>query len=206
MSTQQIAHGDKKIKTQLAIGFSLGVFLVSTVALGDLAAEDAARGNINKLFSSIQEHPVKARIIQKDEWVQPGRLTKIGIYFELQPGWHIYAEDPGDAGMPTQVEWNVPKSVSLGQSEWPKPHEFEDAGDIRTFGYEDDVVFTQKLALKQIQFDLPSIPIRAEAQWLACKNICIPGSAVLEASLAVNTLEVPKLSDDAKLFEKYGAK
>jgi len=30
----------------------------------------------------------------------PGGDNKLGLYFKLEPGWHIYWKNPGDAGLP----------------------------------------------------------------------------------------------------------
>src|ERR1035441_8855156 len=33
------------------------------------------------------------------------KLNDVGIYFKLEPGWHIYWKNPGDAGEAPNLHW-----------------------------------------------------------------------------------------------------
>lgn len=46
---------------------------------------------------------------------------KVGasVVIDVEPGWHIYAEDPGDVGMPTKF-WFEDDKVRNVRIEWPK--------------------------------------------------------------------------------------
>ena len=39
-------------------------------------------------------------------------LNDAGLYFKLEPGWHVYWKNPGDAGEAPQIKWSCRK-VSL---------------------------------------------------------------------------------------------
>ena len=67
-------------------------------------------------FASPEAHPVTVELITEYASIQPGGQTKIGVHFDLEEGWHIYAKDPGDAGLPTKVIWKGPASVKFGPS------------------------------------------------------------------------------------------
>jgi len=135
----------------------------------------------------------------------------VGIVFTIEPGWHIYADPSGDAGLPTKITWSGPGMVSFSPLPWPIPERFQDPGDITTYGYTGLVMLPARMQLtdftKQIEgaYDLPvpgEIKIAAHVKWLACKQICVPGSADLSETMPVDyDGKSPTLSPHARLFE-----
>lgn len=150
-------------------------------------------------------HPVKAELIAEHASVLPGGNTRVGVHFELEEDWHIYAKEPGDAGIPTSIEWSgeCTNFSPLG-TQWPKPKEFNDPGSIRTFGYDGSVVayitVTNACQYRVVSWENVVMPVRAKIKWLACREICIPGSADLELALPVTT-QPPALSTHAEFFD-----
>ncbi|MBI2496085.1 MAG: hypothetical protein HYW10_05970, partial [Candidatus Omnitrophica bacterium] len=116
-----------------------------------------------------------------------------------EEGWHIYAQKPGDAGLPTIVSWSAPEGATVEPLPWPKPRQFLDPGDIRTFGYTGTVLLSSQLAWASGNAAVASIPIQARVEWLACYDVCIPGSADVSLTLPVSP-DAPTLSPNAKLF------
>ena len=147
------------------------------------------------------EQPVTAELIVRHGSVQRGGSTRIGVLFDIEPGWHIYSKDPGDAGLPTTIAWSGPSGVSFGPIEWPTPQQFLDPGEIRTSGYTGAVVLQSTLSLAPQPSAEPSLPIKASVEWLACKELCLPGSARLEVTLPVSP-QSPVLSTHAELFDQ----
>lgn len=99
----------------------------------------------------------------------------IGVSFENAPHWHTYWKNPGDAGIPTKVEFKLDgEKIELNEKEWPTPKRYIEEGDILAFGYEDRY---------HAFFELPDTFVSAnqgkqltgEATWLICKHVCIPG-------------------------------
>ena len=175
--------------------------LTLTLASGCYAQEPTTRGP--KGLAAPEAHPVTAKLIAEHSSIQAGLQTRVGILFDIERGWHIYAQDPGDAGLPTKIVWEIPPVVSLGPLHWPKPQEFVDPGEIRTFGYTGTVVIYRtallRLGLLLDRSYADGLPFRATVKWLACKNICIPGSANLELMIPFSP-QPPTLSPDAKWF------
>ena len=143
--------------------------------------------------------PVDAKLVIEHRVLAPAATTRIGVLFAMEEGWHIYAEDPGDAGIPTRVEWLLPEGFSAGPLIWPPHEDFLDPGDIRTFGYFGEVLLSSTLQAtpEALQQDNPEI--HAAVTWLACKEICIPGEVTL--SLRVDVAQDAQFSEDAALFE-----
>ena len=100
-----------------------------------------------KGFAAREGAPVKAELIAEHASLQPGGRTRVGVSFELEEGWHIYAKEPGDAGLPTKITWSGPRGVTFGPLVWPVAQEFNDPGDIKTFGYSGAVVLASDLTL-----------------------------------------------------------
>lgn len=181
----------------------LFLFSISIVVWPRIALCAEERTNRFKGFPMPEDHPVKVMLISGKSSIQPGGRTRVGVLFHMEEGWHIYGKDPGDAGLPTQLSWVVPGSVTMGEIKWPKAQEFLDPGNIRTFGYAEEVVLASDLMLASDVRRGETIVVRADVKWLACKNICLPGSTSAELTLPVRE-ESPEPSSSSHLFESFG--
>jgi len=128
-------------------------------------------------------HPVKATLIAEHGTAKPGTTVQAGLLLEMDPGWHVYWRNPGDAGMPPSITWTLPKGVKAAPMRWPAPHRIA-MGGIITFGYSDAVLLPVAITLPE-DFDGKTLVLKAKAEWLACKDVCVDGGAVLELALAV---------------------
>ncbi|MBI4597888.1 MAG: hypothetical protein HY737_05750 [Candidatus Omnitrophica bacterium] len=145
-------------------------------------------------------HPVNAELIAEHTTIQPGGATRVGVRFTIEPGWHIYYETPGDAGLPTKIEWSAPSGCWFGPLQWPNPKRFMDPGNIKTFGYEKDVTLISELRYQTVRDAYTELPLNATVSWLACKELCIPGQASLDLTLPVSP-EPPARSPRAAVFD-----
>lgn len=141
----------------------------------------------------------EVRLIAATADHRPGEAVEIGVAFRLDPGWHIYAQDPGEAGLPTEVAWTLPEGASVGPLVYPPHRTFDEAG-LTTYGYADRAVFTARAVSPA---GAAPFPIRARVSWLICKDICIPGAADLDTVLPV-AAGAPSPSADAPLFAEAG--
>ncbi len=150
-----------------------------------------------------RENPVRAELISEHTSIQPGGSTRVGILFHIKEGWHIYAQDPGEAGLPTKAIWTLllPSGAYIETPpQWPPAKKFVDAGNIHTFGYSGTLVLTSTLHATT-EISAIEIPITAHAEWLACHEICIPGKADLKLTLPVSPA-TPLPSPEARLFQE----
>jgi thiol:disulfide interchange protein DsbD len=44
---------------------------------------------------------------------------------------------PGDAGIPTDIKWELPEGWRVGGIQWPIPLKLQEPGDIQIYGYHD---------------------------------------------------------------------
>jgi len=126
---------------------------------------------------------VEATLIAAGDAVIPGLTLDVGVRLRMRPGWHVYWKNPGDSGLPPTVSWTLPRGFQAGAIEWPAPTRFMDEGLV-TYGYHDEVILPVRIEVPNpVQGD--SVSIAARVEWLECKDICVPGSAVLSVRLPV---------------------
>jgi DsbC/DsbD-like thiol-disulfide interchange protein/cytochrome c biogenesis protein CcdA len=113
----------------------------------------------------------------------PGGEADLAILMHTSPGWHGYWLNPGDAGLPMSVEWELPAGWSMGELRYPVPDRLLVAG-IVNYVYEKDYAVLTRLKVPAGQTG--SLPIRAKMRWLACTDkVCVPEQG--EVSLNVPT-------------------
>ena len=114
-----------------------------------------------------------------------GGEVELAIQMIPAPGWHGYWKNPGDAGLPMDVKWQLPPGFSAGPLRYPVPTRLEIAG-LMNYVYERDYAVL-------VRFKVPAdakgvIPIRAQARWLACTDkICVPEQGELSLDLPVGS-------------------
>jgi len=114
-----------------------------------------------------------------------GGEVELAIVMHTKPGWHGYWLNPGDAGLPMEVKWDLPKGWSAGELQYPVPTRLTIAG-LMNYVYEKD--YAVLLRLKAPAGATGAVPIRAEAHWLACTDkICVPESGELSLDLPVGS-------------------
>lgn len=119
----------------------------------------------------------------------PGKTTWVAIRQEMDPGWHTYWRNPGEAGIPTSVSWRLPNGVTAGGIRWPTPAVFSD-GTVTNYGYDKNV--TLLVPLTASRFAKSGIA-QFTVNLLVCEHMCIPGQATLE-------LDLQKPSSTANIF------
>ncbi len=120
------------------------------------------------------------------ETFEPGQAMWVGVRFDIEPQWHIYWRNPGDAGMATILEWTLPPGWTASRIHWPLPRRFTDFGGLRAFGYEDQVVLLTRITPPADGSAVPvtQAPLAARVQWLACRDRCVLGEAALASDTA----------------------
>ena len=51
---------------------------------------------------------VAAELLVDASSVAPGDRVRVGVLFDLDPGWHIYWRHSGDSGLATMLSWRRP--------------------------------------------------------------------------------------------------
>lgn len=119
-----------------------------------------------------QKSSADASILVDSYSLEEARIIPIGILIELDDDWHIYWRNPGDSGMPTTIDFDLPDGLSLSEIKWPVPTAFEYDG-LASFGYKKHVLLLADLFLPEY-FIVSPVEITAILKSLICKDVCIP--------------------------------
>ena len=116
----------------------------------------------------------------------------IGLKFKLTPGWHIYWKNPGDSGLPPEINWNLPEGLEFREILWPHP-EVAPLDPLTSYGYYDEVVLPIRFfANKTFSGDKS---FSASISFLICDEICIPEETDIDINLSKLSLLDKKNSE-----------
>ena len=142
---------------------------------------------------------VQAKLLADVSAVVPGKPFTVGLLLHMVPHWHTYWKFPGDAGIPSEIKWNLPHGWKVGEIQWPIPLKLDEPGDIQIYGYHDEVLLLQEIT-PPASLNESSVQLSAEANWLVCEKICIPGGAKLKLDLPVGAQSA--VAND-EIFSRY---
>ena len=98
--------------------------------------------------SPAENRHVTASLVAETRTVVPGRPFQIALRQQIEPGWHTYWSNPGDSGLPTTIEWELPRDFTANPIVWPTPKRLA-YGPVVDYGYENET-------LLPVTIDVPS--------------------------------------------------
>jgi thiol:disulfide interchange protein DsbD len=129
------------------------------------------------------EH-VEAELVAAKSAIVPGEPITVALRLGIEKGWHTYWRNPGDSGLPTTLAWKLPAGVDAGAIEWPAPRALP-IGPLVNYGYENEVLHLVELTPARTLAHGGIVTLNARADWLVCKETCIPEGADLALTLPV---------------------
>ena len=165
---------------------------VLAVLLGCAAA--LAQAPVSSVVTTPQ---VRAELIaHAPQGVQAGQPLWLGLQLTHQAGWHTYWRNPGDSGLATQLSWQLPAGMQPGDTLWPLPHMIT-VGNMVNHGFENTVLLAVPVQISKT-FKPGATEVRLQADWLVCKQECIPqsGQFVLKLPAAAS------IADHGLAFEQ----
>jgi DsbC/DsbD-like thiol-disulfide interchange protein len=170
-----------------------GTVLVAMAAFGRLAEAAPPKGS-----------DVKAELLADVTTITPGKPFTLAIVLNTQRNWHVYWQNPGDAGTPTQFKFHVPYGYLVSAVQFPLPIKFEQPGDIVAYGYTGKVVFLATVTPPgNGEFHSGNVKLQVDASWLVCSDVCVPGGKKLSLELPAAGSGGAAANEDA--FEKARA-
>jgi thiol:disulfide interchange protein/DsbC/DsbD-like thiol-disulfide interchange protein len=154
---------------------SLQTVLCATAALVFAVASVAA---------PVRTAHVEAELVAAKTALVPGEPLTVALRLGIEKGWHTYWRNPGDSGLPTTLEWKLPNGVSAGPIEWPAPRLLP-AGPLLNYGYVNEALHLVTLTATPDVASGREVTLAARADWLVCKETCIPEGADLALTLPV---------------------
>jgi thiol:disulfide interchange protein DsbD len=125
--------------------------------------------------------------------VQTGQPVWVGLQLTHQPEWHTYWRNPGDSGLPTQIELNLPAGITAGDVQWPLPHKLK-AGHLTNYGYDKTVLLAVPLTIsKEYKSNAAqTLDLQVRANWLVCRLECIPQEGDFTLRIPVDSSYAPQ--------------
>ena len=134
-------------------------------------------------------------LIHAPQGLLPGMPVWAGLRIDHAPDWHSYWQNPGDSGLPTELQWTLPGGMAAGAIQWPTPRKFP-LGELANYGYDGTVLLPVPLTITE---PLPATGavMNLKASWLICRQECIPE----EAELSLRVLPSVSQAGDGALFQ-----
>ena len=129
------------------------------------------------------QNRVQVELLAEPSTVRPGETFHALLRMRISPGWHTYWMNPGDSGLATTLDWRLPAGVTAGPLSWPVPKRLP-VGPLMNYGYETEVLLPVQLSVPD-GFAGSMLQVSAQADWLVCREVCIPESAPVGFTLPV---------------------
>ena len=163
----------KQFRAFLICGFLLllwGVAQAQTQVLGGPAANKAKGQVVNtgQVQATLQVYAPKGLVAGETFW--------LGLQIQHQPQWHTYWRNPGDSGLATELQWQLPDGLTSGNIIWPAPQKIP-VGSMANYGYEGSVLLVTPVQVGpkfKASASETDITVQLRASWLVCKQECIP--------------------------------
>jgi DsbC/DsbD-like thiol-disulfide interchange protein/cytochrome c biogenesis protein CcdA len=125
------------------------------------------------------------RLVAESESPAAGGKTTLAIVATPDKGWHGYWKNGGDAGLPTEAHWTLPKGVSAGELRYPVPGRLKIAG-LMNYVYERPFALLVDLSVPAGLAKGTPLPVTVKLDYLVCTDtICVPESQTLSTRLTV---------------------
>lgn len=152
---------------------------VAMLALSAVARAQEVRGDDPSPHSAVE------LLAERPAIVADGTVT-VALRVTLDAGWHTYWVNGGDAGLPISVAWTLPPGITAGPLRFPTPSLLPQP-PLMSYGYEHEVFYLADLRADPALPTGSVLAIRANAEWLACADVCLPAAGTV-------TLELPVVS------------
>ena len=112
---------------------------------------------LHQSISAQQKSLAEARIVVDSFSSEKDSIISLGVLINLQDDWHIYWRNPGDSGLPTDIELSLPNGITASEIKFPIPKIFA-SEEIVNYGYGHQVLFlfdvnySRKLFIKRNKY------------------------------------------------------
>ncbi|MDO5102458.1 MAG: thioredoxin family protein [Lautropia sp.] len=150
--------------------------------------EGATQGAASTSEAAHQSGPqrvgaLEIELVADVQQVVPGEPFRLGLRLRHDPHWHTYWRNPGDTGFPTRFDVKGPAGAEYSPIVWPAPERFA-IGPLANYGYEGETLLYRDVVLPA-DFKGRQARFTVDAEWLICRDVCVPGEAPLALSLPV---------------------
>jgi thiol:disulfide interchange protein len=134
--------------------------------------------------TSVSQQPhTRVELLAETATPKPGETFTLAVAMTARPGWHTYWVNPGDAGIETRAQWQMPAGVTVGAFRYPVPQTYV-VGGIMNHVFEGEAILLADVRVPDTATG--DFPVRVRLDWLVCDDsICVPESAELSLPLKV---------------------
>ena len=137
----------------------------------------------------VERDHIRVELVAAQSAAIPGQPLTVALRLDPDLHWHTYWINPGDSGLPTKLDWDLPEGVSAGPLQFPFP-ERQPMGPLVNYGYSGEHFILAEITVPA-DYEADTLELAAEASWLVCEDICIPGDAPLSLRLPVSATAEP---------------
>ncbi|MBB5518022.1 protein-disulfide reductase DsbD family protein [Amphiplicatus metriothermophilus] len=152
--------------------------LVALIAGAGFAPAEA------RLESRVVTERAESALYPVRQGFAPGETTWFVFEQHLKPGWHVYWKNPGDSGLPLELDWTLPDSYAVGEIIYPTPERIP-VGPLANFGHHGNPAFLIPVTAPTDAPPGETVAIEIAATWLICEEICVPEEGAFTLSMPV---------------------
>ena len=156
------------------ITFALMLFAVTCTATKTFAATN-----------EVTTPHVRATLVSEQASIEPGQSFWVALHFDIIEGWHTYWKNAGDSGNPPTIQWTLPDGFEASDIHWPYPERLPVA-PLMNYGYSNESWLLVRMTAPQ-NLDADNVTLNASADWLVCKEECIPEDGKFSLSITTAT-------------------
>jgi len=145
--------------------------------------------------ASVASARATASLVSDTDAAAAGTPFRVALRLQLAPGWHTYWQNPGDAGLPPELQIDLPTGGGAGTVGWPAPQRIQE-GALMTYGYTGDILFPVAITPAGVG----ATTVQVHANWLVCHEICVPEEADFRLDVPAGA---PAPSPQAPLFAAF---
>lgn len=164
-----------------------------------LLAALALAGTANAASRVATEYTT-TEIIPETTGIAPGETSWFAIRQEVRDHWHVFWVNPGDAGIPLNMQWDLPDGFEVGDILHPAP-EYIPVGPLASYAHEGEPVFLVPVTAPASVSPGDTIDVVIDAAWQACEQICVPEDARFEFTLPV-VASAERRADASPMFDR----
>ena len=127
---------------------------------------------------AVQTGHIEVELVSQEAGAAPGSTVYVALRQKIQPGWHTYWRNPGDAGDATRIVWTLPAGWTAGDIVWPTPEKSR-VGPLLDFAYTGEVLLPVPISVPANAQVGSVVTLKAAAAFLVCEQVCVPEDAVV---------------------------
>ena len=163
--------------TRFSAPYTLVRLAIVALAAAGLAGTPARSAPVNSGHVTVE-------LVADSQSIAPGGTIHAALRQQIAPGWHTYWRNPGDSGQATTLTWTLPSGWRAGDIIWAAPRQLP-IGPLMDYGYEGEVLLPVAVTAPASASAGQTATLKVRADYLVCKDICVPEGADLNLSLPV---------------------